>query len=492
MRRIVNLTAGAALLGLGAFAGVHAAIPERPEQIEFKPLEFQPPKPSEFRRELSSGVPVYMAPSDEFPLVNISFSFKGGSYLEPADKVGLANMTGAMIRRGGTATVPAEQLDEQFDFLAAQAGAFSGDLQSGANLNCLKSNLDESFGLFMDMLKNPGFQEDKVRVYKDEVIEALKQRNDDAGPILSREWAAVMYGRDHFSARQPTLATIESITIDDLKAFHQKVFQPGNLIIAVTGDFKPDEMMARLESALSGWAKGERMPDPPEPSSSVTPGVYRVEKDIPQGKVYIGMRGVTRDDPDYFPLLVMNDILGGGGFTSRITKRVRSDEGLAYSAGSAMIMPVYYPGEYRASFQSKNRTVALAAKIVFEEVERMRTEPVGEKELETAKNSFVETFPRTFESKAAMLNVFVSDEWTGRDPSYWQNYRDNIRAVTADDVRRVAEKHLDPDKMAFMIVGKWTEIEAGDLEGRARMADFFDGSSLELPLRDPLTLEPIR
>ena len=491
MRQIFTTIFGVAALGAGAFAAADA-LPTRPEQIEFRTLEFQPPSAEQFRRELKSGVPVYLAPSDEFPLVNITFSFKGGSYLEPADKVGLANMTGAMIRRGGTSSMPAEQLDEQFDFLAAIATTGAGGSQASASLNSLKSNFDEAFALFMDMLRNPGFQEDKVRIYKDEVIESLKQRNDDAGPILDREWSALMYGQDHFSARNPTLATIESITLDDLRAFHAKVFQPGNLIIAVTGDFNEEEMLAKLEAALDGWAAGEKMPDPPAPSASVTPGVYRVEKDIPQGKVYIGMRGVTRDDPDYFPLLVMNDILGGGGFTSRITKRVRSDEGLAYSAGSAMIMPVYYPGEYRASFQSKNRTVALAAKIIFEEVERMRTEPVGEKELETSKNSFIETFPRTFESKAGMLNVFVSDEWTGRDPAYWQSYRDNIRAVTSEDVRRVAEKHLDPDSMAFMIVGNWSEIEAGDLEGRAKMGEFFDGAAVEIPLRDPLTLEPIR
>jgi len=491
MRQIITTLLGAAALGAGAFAAADA-LPTRPEQIEFRTLEFQPPNADQFRRELKSGVPVYLAPSDEFPLVNITFSFKGGSYLEPADKVGLANMTGAMIRRGGTSSMPAEQLDEQFDFLAAIATTGAGGQQASASLNSLKSNFDEAFALFMDMLRNPGFQEEKVRIYKDEVIENLKQRNDDAGPILDREWSALMYGQDHFSARNPTLATIESITLDDLRAFHAKVFQPGNLIIAVTGDFNEAEMLAKLEAALDGWAAGDKMPDPPAPSASVTPGVYRVEKDIPQGKVFIGMRGVTRDDPDYFPLLVMNDILGGGGFTSRITKRVRSDEGLAYSAGSAMIMPVYYPGEYRASFQSKNRTVALAAKIIFEEIERMRTEPVGEKELETSKNSFIETFPRTFESKAGMLNVFVSDEWTGRDPAYWQSYRDNIRAVTSEDVRRVAEKHLDPDAMAFMIVGNWSEIEAGDLEGRAKMGEFFDGAAVEIPLRDPLTLEPIR
>ncbi|MEC9374083.1 MAG: hypothetical protein VYC34_09575, partial [Planctomycetota bacterium] len=140
---------------------------------------------------------------------------------------------------------------------------------------------------------------------------------------------------------------------------------------------------------------------------------------------------------------------------------------------------------------SKNRTVALATKIVFEEIDRIRTSEVTDEELETAKNSFIETFPRTFESKIGMINVFISDEWTGRPDGYWQNYRDNVAAVSKSDVKRVANTHLDPDSMTILVVGKWDEIYPGDLEGRARMSDFFDGQATEVPLRDPLTQQPL-
>jgi zinc protease len=203
------------------------------------------------------------------------------------------------------------------------------------------------------------------------------------------------------------------------------------------------------------------------------------------------MRSIQRDDPDYFAMLMMNQILGGGGFTSRITNRVRSDEGLAYSAGSSLSPRVYYPGELRAGFQSKSPTCALATKIIMEEIEKIRTEPVTEQELEVAKNSFIETFPRTFESKSGMLNVFVSDEMTNRAADYWLNYRNNIRAVTAEQIMDVAKRRLQPEDMAIVIVGKWSDIEPGDLQGRASMKDFFGGEVTHLPLRDPLTLEPM-
>ena len=491
--RTRTMICGAALVALGPALGAIAqvGIPQRPEDIRFDELRFEPPMSSEYRRETSSGVPVYMMPSHEFPLVQVTFSFKGGEYLEPEGKAGLASMTGAMIRRGGTASMSASDLDEEFDFLAANAGSYSGSTRSGASLNCLASNFDEAFALFVDMVRNPGFQADKVELYRAEVVERMKQRNDDAGPILNREWDAMLYGRDSYVGRVPTIATVESITTADMRAHHARVFNPANLIVGVTGDFDEREMLSALDRALSGWARGDRNPDAPDVSASFQPGVYHVEKDIPQGKVAIGHRTVKRDHPDYFPLRVMNDILGGSGFTSRITKRVRSDEGLAYSAGSFLSMPAEREGEFQAFYQSKNRTVALAAKIIFEELDRIRSEYVSDQEIETAKASMIETFPRTFESKNATVNLFIEDEWTDRPNDYWQNYRSNVSSVSKEDVKRVAEDHLRPENMVMMIVGNWGEIEGGDLDGRASMADFFGGSHTPLPLRDPLTQEPI-
>ena len=480
----ISAAPGAALAQLG--------IPGRPEKIQFSALEFEPPTASEFRFETSAGIPVYLMPSSEFPLINITFSFKGGQYLEPADKAGLADMTGAMLRRGGTASMSASDLDEELDYLAAQVRTYSGGNRSGASLNSLASNFDETFALFIDMLRNPGFQADKVELYRAESLENMKQRNDDAGPILSREWDAMLYGRDSWQARVPTVTTLNSITTSDLREFHGRVFNPGNLIIGVTGDFEPKAMLAKIDKALTGWPAGDRNPDAPDSHASFTPGVYHVEKDIPQGKVSIGQRSVKRDDPDYFALRIMNDVLGGSGFTSRITKKVRSDEGLAYSAGSRLSMPAEQDGEFRAFYQSKNRTVALAAKLIFEQIDGIRNAPISDQELETSKASIIETFPRTFESKNATVNLFIDDEWTHRPKGYWETFRDKVQAVTADDVLRAAKKHLAPDNMVMMIVGDWDEIEGGDLEGRASMNDFYGGSNTELPLRDPLTQEPIK
>lgn len=491
-RLITMLAAGGLLLAAAAPADAAPAgtIPPRPEKLTFAPLSFTPPSAKDFRQTLKDGVPVYMAPSKEFPLVTVTLTFRGGDYLDPADATALASMTGAMMRAGGTATMKPAELDEQLDFLASRVGVRVGSTSATASLNCLAKNFDESFRLFMDVVRTPGFDQERLDIQKGEALEGLKQRNDSADSILNREWARLLYGADHFEAREPTKASIDAINQDRLREMHKRIFHPGNVIVAVSGDFDPVQMKATLEKAFDGWTKGETVPPPPAPTATLTPGVYHVPKDIPQGKVFIGLRGITRDDPDYFPMLVMNDILGGGGFTSRIMQSVRSNEGLAYSAGSKLDANPYYPGEFRALFQSKNPTVALAIKLIDGELNRIRQEPVTQEELDTSRNSFVETFPQNFASKDAMLGIFVGDELTHRPDGYWKSYRENVMKVTPADIQRVAQKYLDPKNMAIMVVGDWDTIYQGN--ERASMKDFFNGDVNHLPLRDPVTLEPVK
>jgi len=485
-----------ALAGVGRHSGALAApaespIPARPEEIAFAPLEFTPPEAAAFRRVLPDGTVVFLAPSHEFPLITVSITFKGGASLDPTEIPGLAGMTARMVREGGTAKMPAAEFDEALDFLATEVGVSANETFTTASMNCLKSNFDESLGLFIDMLRTPAFDASRLETNRARLIEALKQRNDDASSILSREWKRLVYGTDHFESREPTDTSVAAITAAKLAGMHKQIYHPGNMIVAVSGDFEEPEMLAKLAKAFAGWQRGAAVADPAVPTAVLTPGLYHVPKEIPQGKVVMGLRAIQRDDPDAIPLLLLNDILGAGGFTSRIMRQVRSNEGLAYSARSSLQPRVSYPGDFRAGFESKNPTVALATKIVLDQIRGVREELVTEEELETSKQSAIETFPRQFESKPAMLRVFVNDEWTKRPANFWQTFRDKVRGVTREDLRRVAQKHLDPEKMAILVVGDWEQIAPGDLGKRASMNDFFSGKVKHLPLRDPLTLAPL-
>ena len=468
-----------------------AAIPDNPEKLVFAPIAYTPPVARDYRVVLKNGMVVYIAEDPTLPLVNIELTLRTGSYLVPAGKEGLAGLTGSQIRRGGTKTMTAEQLDEKLDFLAANAGTSIGETSGRASLNTLRDNLDESLKVFVEMLKEPRFQEDRLALAKEQSLQEMKKRNDDSEDVEAREWNVLLYGEGHFSNRFTTAASIQSITRADLVDFHRKYVHPANMIAAVSGSFSKAVMIQKLEAAFAGWP-GTAAPVPPVPAEIQTaaPGVYRIQKDVNQGRVSIGLPSVRRDDPDAYALEVMNEILGGSGFTSRITKTVRSDEGLAYSAGSGLRFGIYYPGAFRAEFQSKSRSVSYAASLVLQEIKGMREKPVTAEELDTIKRNLIETFPSTFNSKAQTVGIFVADEYTKRDPSYWQTYRDRINAVTAADVQRVAQKHLVPEKLVVLVVGDQKEIDLGDGKHQTSLEALAEGRKVVvLPLRDPLTMK---
>lgn len=488
----------AVLAALCLPAAAVSPIPAHPRDLKYGTLNFEVPKPEKYQFKLKNGIPVYIAEDHSLPLVDITFWIRTGTFLEPKDKVGLAGMTGTMMRRGGAGTWTAEQFDERADFLAANLVSFAGTTESQVGLNALTQQLDPSLDLLFAMLTQPRFQQDRLDIEKGNALEAMKQRNDNADNILRREWNWQLYGENHYSVRQGTQASLEAVTRQDLVDFHKKYWRPEGMVISVSGDITPKDALARLEARFAAWKLEGPKPAVPWPPSQPThtpkPGLYYVEKDIPQAKVSIGHLAAQWDpkyeNPDIFALMVMNDILGGGGFTSRITKRVRSDEGLAYSAGSQFGVGTYWPGPFRIFFQTKSASVAFASSIALAEVKKIQNELVTADELTTSKNSFIETFPRQFESAGAIADTFAADQFLGRPHAYWQKYRDNLGKVTAGDVQRVAREYLNPAKMIFLLVGKWEDIQKGDPDRPAKIVDF--GTPVQIPLRDPLTLQPIQ
>jgi zinc protease len=285
------------------------------------------------------------------------------------------------------------------------------------------------------------------------------------------------------------------MTQDDLRTFHRRWFHPSNFVVAASGDFDREVMREKLESVFADWPfAGDEPPAIPTNAVFASPGAYLVNKDVNQGRVSIMLPGVMRTDPDYFSIVLMNRILGGGGFTSRIVNRVRSDEGLAYAASSSFPGGVYFPEPFVAAFQTKSRTVAYATSIVLEEMKRMASEPVPDAELETAQRSMIETFPRAFASKTAVVRRFADDEFTGRfqqQPDYYKDYRDRVAAVTVADVQRVAKEHLESRAPTILVVGDKLEILKGTPEHPEQLQDLADGPIVDLPLRDPLTMRPL-
>ena len=473
-----------------------SAIPERPERLTYPPLNYEPPNPADYRVELSSGPVAYIVPDKELPLVTINIYVRTGDYVVPEGYEGLAGFTGYLLTRGGTESKTAEELDERLAFLAANLSSGVGDNQGSVSLNLLSKDIDEGLSILREVLTQPRFQENRFELYKRQTLQNMKQRNDDSSSIEARERGFLAFGEDFWANSHSTAASIEKITQSDLKEFHKKWFHPANFVVAASGDFDKNQMKARLEKLFSDWPfQGATPASIPTNTTFAKPGFYIVDKEVNQGRVSIMLPGVMRDHPDYFSIMVMNDILGGGGFTSHIVNRVRSDEGLAYSAGSSFPGGVYYPLSFIAGFQTKSRTVAYAISLVLEEIENMRKKEVSPDELVLSKTSFIERFPRNFTTETQTANTFAQDEFTGRykkDPNFWKEYRSRVEKVTARDVQRVADKYLTLDKLVVLVVGQKEEIMKGHPNHDVSITKLANNRIIDVPLRDPLTMKPIK
>ncbi|NKB88623.1 MAG: hypothetical protein GKS06_10420 [Acidobacteria bacterium] len=494
MRRSTHILTGA--LAIATLASTAVAQQERvahPRDLAFPGLEFEPPNGDEYRHELANGAVAYVVEDHDLPLVNIGLTIRAGSYTSAGQATpGVSGLTGSQIRSGGTASLAPSDFDEELDFLAASMGSGFGGTSGSASFNCLTKDVDRCTELFFEMLREPRFDEERLNLAKDQTRQGMERRNDSTGQIEGREWNRLMYGTDHFSTRSLSADELDSVGPDDLREFHAAAMHPGNFIFAVSGDVDTDTVVAALNARLAEWPAGAAAESVPAPEHTPQPGLYLVHKeDVNQGRVSLGHLGAQLDNPDRFALQIMNDILGGGGFTSRIMSRVRSDEGLAYSAGSGFGFGVHYDGTFRAFFQSRSEAVARAIAIVVEEIERIRTEPVSDEELATSKASFIESFTLNFASAGQRAGLFASFELQGRDFDYLRTYRDKVAAVTAEDVMRVAQEYLHPDRLVILAVGNVDDMLAGDPDHAdiqlAALAP--EGRVERIPLPDPLTME---
>ncbi|MFH1143997.1 MAG: pitrilysin family protein [Candidatus Eisenbacteria bacterium] len=484
---VVCVVVSALLLpGLVAAAG----IVDHPDKLSFVDLNYEPPQPADHRHVLASGATAYVAENREVPTLEVTVLVRTGSLYEPVEKAGLAEITGYLMRNGGVTGLTAGELDERLAYLAGEISVGIGESQGQARLFCLAKDMDEGLDLLMRVLRTPVFDAQALERYRTDLLSEMEQRNSSTAAIENREWQFLMYGDHPCTNRyRSTEQSVRSITREDLVAFHDTYFFPRNFIFAVSGDFETAEILAKLNRMLAGWP--DRALDLPPVADQIAdpqPGVYMIKKDdVNQSRVRVGHVGVKRDIPDEYALMVMNDILGGGGFTSRIVRRVRSDEGLAYNTGSAFDRPVLYPGTFRSWFQTKHATAAFGTRLIVDEIRRICAETCDEEAVANAKAGFVSGIVNSFGSQRSTVETFADDQYTRRADGYWQNYRRNIEAVTPDDVLAAARKYLHPDRLVFLVVGDPDAVLAGSDKHDERFADF--GPVTILPLRDPMTLE---
>lgn len=430
----------------------------RPDQILTPPLHFEVPQIEPII--LTNGIRVYFKEDHELPLLQLTVLAPGGAIDDPAEKVGLASLLAKSMRTAGTASRSADQVDTDLEQLAADLSIAADTYALTLDLSLLASDLARGLDLLQEVLRAPAFEPERVELGRKQMLEAVRRQNDHPQSIASRELLKAIYG-DHPLGRTPTEATVQAISREDLLTAYQSTFSPEKLWIAVSGDFNRTQLRAELEDRFASWAAQERKPRLLPPLVAGNDGVALiVQKELPQSVVMLGQVGVDKDAPDLHAVRVMNFILGGGGFNSRMMKEIREERGLAYSVYSYFQVGRLLPGPFIAQCETKSSTTIEALELMLAAMRTIREEAVRPEELQIAKESLNNSFVFSFADPHEVVTQAMRLDFYDYPAGYLENYRAKIAALSLTDIQQAARNYLQPDRMSIVLVGNEQEFEA--------------------------------
>ena len=467
----------ASCLLASAFAPAAAQV-EKVDQLKFPPLpEQRIPVPE--RVVLDNGLVVLLLEDHELPLIEASAVVRTGSRLEPAAKAGLAELTGQVLRTGGTQKRTGDQLDDLLESRAAMIETSIGETSGRASLSSLTKDFPEMLKLFAEVLREPAFDPMKLEVAKNQIVAEISRQNDDPLTILFREFEEIVYGPESPYVQQPTYASVAAIGPADLAAWHGEHFHPERIVLGLVGDFRAAEALALVRQAFGDWPRG--------PAAAATdvafrdrvpPGVYLIERpDLAQSSVAIGYQGIRKDAPDFYAVEVMNQVLSGS-FASRLFSSIRTQKGLAYAVSGSVGSQWDHPGTTTLFLTTKRETTGAAIDALLEEARNMVAKPPSDEEVAKAKQSILNSFVFNSDSPRKVLQQQLTFEYYGYPLDWLSRYRRGIEAVTTAQVRAAAAKHLRPGEFAILVVGP--------PEGRDRpLTDFGPVTAVDITIPEP-------
>jgi zinc protease len=412
------------------------------------------------RYVLNNGMVVYLMENRELPLISGSALIRTGDRLEPGEKVGLAQLTGTVMRSGGTLKHSPDELNQLLEQRAASVETGVGESFGTAGFEALTEDVDTVFGLFAEVLREPAFAQDKLELAKTQVRGSISRRNDDPDDIANREFQKLIYGKESPYARTVEYATVNNISREDLVKFYQQYFYPNNTILGIVGDFDSKKMRSLIQAKLGDWKDNPKMAKPqiPQVSQAKKGGVFFVnQSQLTQSNILIGHLGGFLNSPDYPALDVLNGVLTG--FGGRLFNEVRSRQGLAYSVYGSWSPRYDYPGMFIAGGQTRSDATVQFVKAVQAEIQRLQAEPVTPQELAFAKESTLNSFVFNFEDPAQTLSRLMRYEYYGYPSDFLFRYQKAVAATTTADVQRVAKQYLKPENFVTLVVGNQTAIK---------------------------------
>lgn len=401
---------------------------------------------------LENGMVLLLAEKHEIPMVTVSVSIKAGSLAEPSGKPGLASLTASLLMQG-TKKRSAAQINKEIDFVGGSLSVSGGDDFASAGLRVLKKDIQTGFDLLSDVLMNPVFDQREIDRKVKEMLAEIQRQKEEPETIASEAFAkAVFGGHPYGRTNEDTAAYLQKFERQDMLDFYSARYSPDNTVVAVVGDITEKEALSLFKKYFKVWKRNEQ----PVPALTTPPKrehieVIKIEKKITQANIAVGHLGISRGNPDFYTVVVMNFILGGGGFSSRLMDNIRDNRGLAYDVHSTFSAQKE-PGTFQVWVQTKNESANEAIAEIRKELERIRTEPVTEKELADAKAYLTGSFPLRMDTFAKIATMLTSIELYGLGMDYPQRYPSLINSVTKEDVLRVAKKYIDPGRMVIVVL----------------------------------------
>ena len=399
------------------------------------------------------GIEAWLVQEDSVPVVVMEVAWKGGSATDPEGKTGLAHMVSGLLDEGAGELGSAEFQMRMQDIAARMSFSADSDYFNGT-LTTLANHREEAFELFAMAISAPRFDEDAVERIRGQIATSIARNRQSPDWIASNGWYKAAFG-DHPYARDGdgTPESIAAIARDDLVAYTKKALARDNLKIAVVGPVTPSELRALLDRTFGALPQEAEVPEIPRVEVKKDGEVTVVVRDFPQSVVMFGLQGVAREDPDFIPAYVMNYVLGGGSFSSRLTEEVREKRGLAYSIGT-YLYPMDSAAMLLGQVGTKNERVGQTLSLIRKEMARMAKEGVTADQLDDAKTYLTGSYPLRFISNRSIANQLLGIQIAGYGIDYVDNRNALIEAVTREDVARVARRLLKPDELLVTIVGK--------------------------------------
>ena len=404
------------------------------------------------REVLPSGMVLLVSEKHAVPIVTATMLIQAGAVLDPSDKSGLANLTAELLTQG-TTTRSASQIGEAIEFVGGSLSVNAGQDVTTVSLSVLTKDLDLGLDLLADILLHPTFAPAEIQRKVQEVVADIKHKHEDPGEVSAEAFATLAFGKHPYGRpAEGTETSVPTISREDIVRFHDLYYRPNRTILAVVGDVSPQDLRQRLEGRLGSWqAAGPAIQPPAPPAPLPGPVVRTIQRDVTQANITLGHLGVRRDNPDYYAILVMNYILGGGGFNSRLVSKIRDENGWAYDIGS-FFAPDKYAGAFTVSLQTKNEKAQEAIHAVLAEMRRIREQPVSDAELSDAKAYLTGSFPLRLDTSSKIARLLANIEFFELGLDYTDRFPGLIHAVTVADVQRVAQRYLDPARYVLAVV----------------------------------------